>query len=74
MEKPMRLELDETELNDLREAVGVYLKSLLGELAHADQRNFRTMLREKCDRFERLAGRIDRGNQRSRDADRATGG
>jgi hypothetical protein len=69
----MRLELDETELTDLREAVGVYLKSLLGELAHADQRNFRMMLREKCDRIEHLAGRIDRGNQRH-EADRATGG
>jgi hypothetical protein len=72
----MKLDLDEKELSDLREAVGGYLRGLLSELAHADQRNFRTMLREKCDRFEKLAGRIDRidrGGPR-REGDRATGG
>ena len=69
----MKLELDAAELSDVREAVGAYLKGLLGELAHADQRNFRAMLREKCDRYEKLAGRVDR-NRKQREGDRATGG
>lgn len=69
----MKLDFNETELSDLREAVGAHLRGLLGELAHADQRNFRRMLKEKCDRFESLATRIDRGGT-PREADRATGG
>jgi len=69
----MKLDLDEKELSDLREAVGVYLHGLLAELARADQRNYRAMLREKCDRFEKLAGRIDRGGLRLV-GDRASGG
>jgi hypothetical protein len=69
----MKMDFDDVEMSDLREAVGVYLKGLMGELTHADQRNFRRMLRDKCDRFERLAGRIDR-RSRPRGADGTVGG
>lgn len=56
----MRVDFDEGELEDLREAVGGSLRALLTELARADKRNYRAMLKEKCARLERLAGRLDR--------------
>jgi hypothetical protein len=56
----MRIDLEEGELEDLREAVQGCVKELVTELARADQREYRAMLRKKCDRFERLNVRLER--------------
>ncbi len=61
----MRIDLDEGELEDLREAMEAYLKGLLTELARADQRRYRAMLKDKCDRFDRLASRLQRAGTRA---------
>jgi hypothetical protein len=46
--------LDPTEVADVREAVQTFTKVLLAELAHADQRQYRDMLRDKVRRYEAL--------------------
>lgn len=50
----MTLEFTDQEVQELREAVGSVLGRLLGELAHADNREFRQALREKYERLERI--------------------
>lgn len=56
----MRVDLDEGELEDLRDAMRAFQKGLLTELAHADHRDYRAMLKDKLERFERLTDRLDR--------------
>jgi hypothetical protein len=56
----MRIDFEEGELEDLREATQAYLRGLMVELARADQRPYRAMLHEKVDRFERLNNRLER--------------
>jgi hypothetical protein len=53
------IEVEPAEAVDLREAVDAMIHRLLDELAHADQREYRSMLRAKLARFERLAERLD---------------
>jgi len=60
----MKTDLDEGELMDIREAVAAQMKELLSELAHADQRDYRAMLRAKYERLERLATRLE-GSRRA---------
>ena len=55
----MRAEFDDLELGDLQEAVRDHLKELFVELAHADQRAYQKLLRDKCERFEKLAVKLD---------------
>jgi hypothetical protein len=56
----MRVDFEEGELEDLREAMQAYLKGMMVELARTDQRPYRAMLHEKVDRFERLSNRLER--------------
>jgi hypothetical protein len=56
----MRLELDQDEADDLREAVNAALKGLAHELVDTDQREYRDFLRSKLVRFERLSAEIER--------------
>jgi len=55
------ISVDPSEGADLREAVEMMIHRLLDELAHSDQREYRSMLRAKLARFERLAERLDQG-------------
>jgi hypothetical protein len=55
----MLLDLNPTEANDLREALQTFHRTLLAELARADQRDYREMLRHKLARFERLIGMLE---------------
>lgn len=55
----MNLPLEDAEVADLREALQSYTQRLRTELAHADQRHYRAMLREKLDRYERLGAKLD---------------
>lgn len=55
----MTLELDQEEVLELTLALQSQHARLLGELAHADHRAFRQMLKEKCEVVERLAERIE---------------
>ena len=64
----MNLDLDPVQITDLKEALHAFTKGLLGELAHADQRQYREMLREKVGRYEALLSRLDPPAPRSRPA------
>ena len=55
----MLLDLNPREMNDLREALRTYNNGLYAELAHADQREYREMLRAKVKRYEALAMLLD---------------
>ena len=55
----MTLDLSPTEMSDLRESLQSFTRQLLGELAHADQRQYRDMLRDKLRRYEQLLARLD---------------
>ena len=55
----MLLELSATEARDLKEALESNLRRLLEEIAHADQRAYRDMLRERYERLEQLNRRIE---------------
>jgi hypothetical protein len=50
----MDVKLDSTEIADVREALQSFTKVLLAELAKADQRQYRAMLRQKVRRYEAL--------------------
>jgi hypothetical protein len=63
----MQLDLNPTEVNDLREALQAIDKQLLRELAHADDREYRDMLREKVIRIEALLRRVDAHTGRQSD-------
>ncbi|MFL5345142.1 MAG: hypothetical protein ACJ8AT_10120 [Hyalangium sp.] len=55
----MLLELSAPEARDLKQALEAALRQLLDEIAHADQRAYRDMLRERYDRLEQLNRRMD---------------
>ncbi len=55
----MLLELSAPEARDLKQALEAALRQLLDEIAHADQRAYRDMLRERYDRLEQLNRRLD---------------
>ncbi len=57
----MNISVEPSEAADLREAVEVMIHRLLDELAHADQREYRAMLRAKLARYERLGEQLDKG-------------
>ncbi|MBZ4421394.1 hypothetical protein [Myxococcus sp. RHSTA-1-4] len=62
----MLLELSAVEARDLKQALDSALRVLLDEIAHADQRAYRDMLRERYDRMEQLNRRLEmtlEGNQ-----------
>ncbi|WP_164012154.1 hypothetical protein [Pyxidicoccus trucidator] len=62
----MLLELSSVEARELKQALESALRVLLDEIAHADQRAFRDMLRERYDRMEALNRRLEmtlEGNQ-----------
>lgn len=62
----MLLELSSLEARELKQALESALRVLLDEIAHADQRAFRDMLRERYDRMEALNRRLEmtlEGNQ-----------
>ena len=55
----MLLELSAPEARDLKQALESSLRKLLEEIAHADQRAYRDMLRERYERLEQLTRRLD---------------
>jgi hypothetical protein len=55
----MLLELSATEARDLNQALESHLRQLLEEIAHADQRSYRDMLRERHTRMEQLSRRLN---------------
>ncbi|HYH95414.1 hypothetical protein [Hyalangium sp.] len=55
----MLLELSAPEARDLKQALESALRKLLEEIAHADQRAYRDMLRERYDRLDLLNRRLD---------------
>jgi hypothetical protein len=55
----MLLELSTPEAQDLKQAIESSLRKLLEEIAHADQRAYRDMLKERYDRLEQLNRRMD---------------
>jgi hypothetical protein len=55
----MLLELSSVEARELKQALDTALHGLLEELAHADQRAYRDMLRERYDRMEQLNRRLE---------------
>ncbi|MDY7230298.1 hypothetical protein [Hyalangium rubrum] len=55
----MLLELSAPEARDLKQALESTLRTLLEEIAHADQRAYRDMLRERYSRLEQLNRRLE---------------
>ncbi len=55
----MLLELSEVEAREMKQALDSALHTLLGELAHADQRAYQAMLRERYERLEQLNRRLE---------------
>ena len=55
----MLLELSAPEAQDLKQSLESSLRKLLEEIAHADQRAYRDMLRERYERLEQLSRRLD---------------
>jgi hypothetical protein len=55
----MLLELSAPEARELKQAMESELHKLLEEIAHADQRAYRDMLRERYDRLDQLNRRLD---------------
>jgi hypothetical protein len=55
----MLLELSTLEARELKQSVETSLRTLLEEIAHADQRAYRDMLRERYERLEQLNRRIE---------------
>jgi hypothetical protein len=53
------LELSATEARELKQSLESSLRTLLEEIAHADQRAYRDMLKERYDRLEQLNRRLD---------------
>lgn len=56
----MQIELNQPELSLLREVVKGQRKSLLNEIAHTDDRTYRTELQARYDRLERIEEAIER--------------
>lgn len=55
----MLLELSAPEARELKQSLEATLRQLLDEIAHADQRAYRDMLKERYDRLEQLNRRLD---------------
>ncbi|MCP3102636.1 hypothetical protein LZ198_27550 [Myxococcus sp. K15C18031901] len=55
----MLLELSAVEARELKQALDTALHELLDEIAHTDTDAFRTMLRERYERLEPLARRLE---------------
>ncbi|HZI10623.1 MAG TPA: hypothetical protein VE153_09565 [Myxococcus sp.] len=55
----MLLEMSSVEARELKQALDSALRVLLDEIAHADQRAFRDMLRERYERMEQLTRRLE---------------
>ncbi|KFE66254.1 hypothetical protein [Hyalangium minutum] len=55
----MLLELSTAEARDLKQALESALRELLAEIAHADQRAYRDMLKERYDRMDQLNRRLE---------------
>ncbi len=55
----MRIDFNEVEMADLEEAVRAHEKELLFELSRTDDRAYQAMLRDKCERIERLIIRLE---------------
>jgi hypothetical protein len=55
----MLLELSAPEARELKQSLESSLRRLLEEIAHADQRAYRDMLRERYERLEQLNRRLD---------------
>jgi hypothetical protein len=55
----MLLELSTPEARELKQALESALRQLLEEIAHADQRAYRDMLKERYDRMEQVNRRLD---------------
>jgi hypothetical protein len=51
--------VSEVEARELKQALDTALRTLLDEIAHADQRAYQAMLRERYDRLEQLTRRLD---------------
>jgi hypothetical protein len=55
----MLLELSELEAREMKQALDSALRTLLDEIAHADQRAYKAALRERYDRLEQLNRRLE---------------
>jgi hypothetical protein len=55
----MLLELSTPEARELKQSMESSLRRLLEEIAHADQRAYRDMLRERYERLEQLNRRLE---------------
>jgi hypothetical protein len=55
----MLLELSAPEARELKQSLESSLRRLLEEIAHADQRAYRDMLKERYERLEQLNRRLD---------------
>jgi hypothetical protein len=55
----MLLELSAPEARELKQSVESSLRRLLEEIAHADQRAYRDMLKERYERLDQLNRRLD---------------
>ncbi|MCE9671763.1 hypothetical protein LY474_28540 [Myxococcus stipitatus] len=55
----MLLELSAVEARELKQALDTALRELLEEIAHTDTEAYRTMLRERYERLEPLARRLE---------------
>jgi hypothetical protein len=60
------LELSEMDVEEVTEALQSEQRQLLDELAHADSRAYRAMLRGKAERVERLLLRFEQAAQEGR--------
>lgn len=55
----MLLELSELEAREMKQALESALRTLLDEIAHADQRAYKVALRERYDRLDQLNRRLE---------------
>jgi hypothetical protein len=55
----MLLELSTPEARELKQSLESSLRRLLEEIAHADQRAYRDMLKERYERLEQLNRRLE---------------
>lgn len=55
----MLLELSELEAREMKQALDSALRTLLDEIAHADQRAYKGALRERYDRLDQLNRRLE---------------
>jgi hypothetical protein len=61
----MMLEMSQEDARELKQALDSALRVLLDEIAHADQRAYRDMLRERYDRLNQLNRRLDLASEDS---------